>query len=98
DRNVTGVQTCALPILKGQTERHDQGGPGQQSSHHDEFLVFAAWRDGPCVQRGTSRNASGTGAEVRRARQVCYAACYRPTARKSRSEERRVGKECGYVR
>src|SRR5699024_11338465 len=82
DRNVTGVQTCALPIC-------DLCGIGGVSAgQHLYFCLPAAVRyDQRCVQHHLYRYAALGGLE--NARQT--AACQEELS--FRSEERRVGKE-----
>src|SRR5699024_9651149 len=72
DRNVTGVQTCALPILQGDHHRHapgdqgrggDQGGRGgstggDQTGHGREHREGEQRRDG---QRAAPEGAGGAG-------------------------------------
>src|SRR3546814_18723835 len=69
---VTGVQTCALPILLGFQRLHRPGGPALA-----ERLLGARRCD------GAGADAAVVGADRRTAH-----------ARRRRSEERRVGKEC----
>src|SRR5437868_15161214 len=69
DRNVTGVQTCALPICSASFRR---AGPGSLRARERRALA----RRG----RGTPRSAIDASRGGPR--------------RRSRSEERRVGKEC----
>src|SRR5699024_11624988 len=66
DRNVTGVQTCALPILQ-----------------EEDFALELAAHPMPL---GKALYSSFTGISPVAAEEVCWLA---------RSEERRVGKECG---
>src|SRR5437868_7020332 len=87
DRNVTGVQTCALPIWGSARD-------GRRTAYRLAFVGRSpaacrwGWRGlaaippSPCHPLG--RNTTS-------ARSRC---CYRPTASQPRSEERRVGKEC----
>src|SRR5207249_9013939 len=80
DRNVTGVQTCALPIWVGVglvVRRDDQGSRRRDVLDADqlETEVGAAER----VEPGTEEVQDG---------------CVHALAYTQRSEERRVGKEC----
>src|SRR5699024_11529935 len=80
DRNVTGVQTCALPILQGTDQLiQDLIPPGALTARERLVLVSAlhvkaAWPSPLSSAPGTFTTAPGQQREVR-------------------SEERRVGKE-----
>src|SRR5207249_9241061 len=80
DRNVTGVQTCALPISEG----------------YQRFIL----RDGETASRPVDPEAGGPDAEqvVERLAASCEEVHEQRSANfavpESRSEERRVGKEC----
>src|SRR3546814_6367411 len=76
---VTGVQTCALPILRGCRARRPllhRLQLGDEALHHTEAAV-------------PEGGVGGVEAEGRQQLLVALAA-----ARAQRSEERRVGKEC----
>src|SRR5207249_5720965 len=82
DRNVTGVQTCALPILSP-----DRSGPPART----HFLAAPAWRGagGALPARARRRPGPGCGTPG--------GAGGRAGGRRTvslRSEERRVGEEC----
>src|SRR5438067_2744465 len=80
-RNVTGVQTCALPILRGEFGNAHLNG-------HKEVLI--QWQYCPRERVGGSdRGNYGP-------RRNSVAARLTPLTRRAilRSEERRVGKEC----
>src|SRR5205823_10170960 len=86
DKLVTGVQTCALPIYLadiGRLLRYNQLCKNELSSV--AWLRALPW----ARSRGTARRIGHIQAECRRAQ------CIAPDAN-SRSEERRVGKECRY--
>src|SRR5207249_7668311 len=81
DRNVTGVQTCALPISDRRGEAHQSGSPGRRRPRRVHLggarpaARRAAYRGGGSERdelRGDERDGNGP-----------------------RSEERRVGKEGG---
>src|SRR5207249_8175266 len=89
DRNVTGVQTCALPIWQEDAER-DQAMPDSlrcpeaacDENRHNSSRVAS-------IQRATLFDAAdGVPSEPKSSSRSC-------AIRKERSEERRVGKECG---
>src|SRR5699024_11441928 len=81
DRNVTGVQTCALPIFN------------ELSGHLDTVLMLNGMKHGAVEElidgileiTGRSENVD----------RLLNRLQVKPLSRESRSEERRVGKECG---
>src|SRR5207249_8319829 len=86
DRNVTGVQTCALPILSGCQARPSPAAVGRA-------------RTPSCVDTRPGTSCQGwprptrTRATTPSRTRVTTWSVRLPPAR--RSEERRVGKECG---
>src|SRR5207249_9520488 len=87
DRNVTGVQTCALPILDGIVP------PEDYDRVRDEVADAVS---GSSIQRRDARRSSGCGGGRRSSR--ASTSTRRPTCcssrpKDTRSEERRVGKE-----
>src|SRR5699024_11311301 len=81
DRNVTGVQTCALPILWN----------GKQCLRHPSFDLLLQHTDG-CLQ--DCFGTAGAEAVPKRPESVSRCADLRSDGRcAGRSEERRVGKE-----
>src|SRR5260221_9024244 len=79
DHCVTGVQTCALPILEGSVEMACRGVMGGDLLG-DRSFDRASWHG-----MGTTRVKTAAGGRMERARDF---------AGNRRSEERRVGKEC----
>src|SRR5579885_214867 len=72
DRNVTGVQTCALPIFHRGPRKHDRRSSDQDSRlAHQQAECPGRWRP-----RGQSRPAA--------ARRPITRAAYGPRARKAR--------------
>src|SRR5207249_7445360 len=93
-RNVTGVQTCALPILRGIV--HDRSQSGQTLFVEPEAMVEAN-NDLVALERDEQQETTRILAELTdavRARRDELAALVETLGR---SEERRVGKEgrCG---
>src|SRR3546814_3239566 len=89
---VTGVQTCALPILNGQ--RYGHGNPISESSA-DDWALTALHRE---VDSETERRFDAVGARIaepfdQRAEEVALIALDIGVV-EQRSDERRVGKEC----
>src|SRR5438093_4500314 len=85
DWSVTGVQTCALPIFRSVFSRQSHMRRGRIQVHENtvpglEFSLQAA------------RSLSRLKPELRNLTAVSYASCN--SLFRSRSEERRVGKEC----
>src|SRR5699024_11366722 len=81
DRNVTGVQTCALPISRRRSARL-----------HERSLRRSSPRDlrgGGAPRFSATRRSRTASRESRLVR-----TCAESTAAHCRSEERRVGKEC----
>src|SRR5699024_11303774 len=78
DRNVTGVQTCALPIW-GRRGRHP-GGPARAARPRGGSASRPPGPAGRRGRRGSGRGPPGTAGRTEPSRRV-------------RSEERRVGKE-----
>src|SRR5207249_6409246 len=91
DRNVTGVQTCALPILR---DAFGAGPRGQLFKLHTQTsgrsLIAAEFKN----------NLTRTAAELMLAYMNATNSCHSNSADEpfttpsERSEERRVGKEC----
>src|SRR2546421_8995027 len=81
DLIVTGVQTCALPISRGRAPARGRGGR------------LVAPRSQPPPARGGGRTQT-TSAALARAVASGMDVPARTLRRRSRSEERRVGKEC----
>src|SRR5947207_10057799 len=87
DHCVTGVQTCALPISSAQARDNRKAlrngrrplGPGPAGETMDERSTGSRRGEGSRLRSGAER------------RSLARCACAR---RSSRSEERRVGKEC----
>src|SRR5436305_9905701 len=79
DADVTGVQTCALPISKRTGARRRQRAPVR--------LAASVWTWSSPAKRPSLRAAAA--ASARR-----WRASWPPKGSTSRSEERRVGKEC----
>src|SRR5438874_8794111 len=86
DLYVIGVQTCALPIWRRGPGTGCRGGP----SHRGWRTGPSAGPRGPPSGRGRSRRTDSAAAQARRA-----ASRTPGPAAAGRSEERRVGKECG---
>src|SRR5699024_11706169 len=92
DRNVTGVQTCALPISQSATqiERQIRGltpWPGAYT-----FLAGQRVKILASLPVNTSQQTvKPAGTVISVGRKAILVACGKDT----RSEERRVGKECG---
>src|SRR5699024_12167187 len=85
DRNVTGVQTCALPISR-RLRLSSTPGPGEQDPTRCRWTSHSSpTRCCPWPRPTGRRRCAGTPT-------ACPAAGPR---RGSRSEERREGKECG---
>src|SRR5438309_2562346 len=83
DGTVTGVQTCALPICIDGVKPEpgdDAGAVGVPGRGHDELV---ARRDGDAAPAAGERGAQGEPHGE-------------TGGEASRSEERRVGKECGW--
>src|SRR5207249_7706361 len=83
DRNVTGVQTCALPISFSNHAGNCVGGhAGGKAAWHDHLLRSEL---SPVIMEIRRRQKAGTRGQSphRTVRE-----------RNARSEERRVGKEC----
>src|SRR5699024_11985297 len=82
DRNVTGVQTCALPIWPGRIWRTDQSPHLWMNSRTEDITIFpdeTCRLERPGIEGPTLDEwIHGPGRD-----------------RLARSEERRVGKECG---
>src|SRR5690349_22881118 len=83
DLYVTGVQTCALPISARHRSRCPAGSGRRAAPGRRRRSGRAPARRSPERSRRQARAADRRGRRVRRA----------PAARRSRSEERRVGKE-----
>src|SRR5207245_3777967 len=89
DATVTGVQTCALPIsLNGGV--NPQGVPTTYQFQYGVTAGYGGGAPGTPVALGAGTAAIAVSANVRVAPGTTYH--YKLTAR---SEERRVGKECG---
>src|SRR5438309_9299002 len=86
DRTVTGVQTCALPICKGHRRS-------------DPRACAAARRSRPLASSSCAEGEHGVAQALHEALTLAAStqACGSSPAgeRGGRSEERRVGKECG---
>src|SRR5438876_5307512 len=80
DGRVTGVQTCALPILKAMLDQILRQLPVDSAEHSQEAELE------PLIAMGEQVLAEG---DAERALSV-----FEQIAEMARSEERRVGKEC----
>src|SRR5207249_8043542 len=91
DRNVTGVQTCALPILTrkeliaGVGQRYRTSGGADKSKILEEFVRLTGYHRKHALR---VLNCSVAKPKERRRRERIY-----DDAVRQRSEERRVGKE-----
>src|SRR5699024_11992051 len=91
DRNVTGVQTCALPIFDGEQTRGDVESDALCSRRHSGHvgIVTVSEQDlRPMPATGKGREQFGVGDRGGE---------HESSAQLWRSEERRVGKEWRYV-
>src|SRR5438067_8248032 len=82
DRNVTGVQTCALPIWPSLFENDSRERPAYGRPNRRSPGVFAAEPPVAAKTAGQFRRVGADGLG------------YTPRRTEERSEERRVGKEC----
>src|SRR5207249_7709888 len=92
DRNVTGVQTCALPILSPDADRH---GGDLRGSLRAGNAVLAAPGPGRLERRPGPRRsdrAHQPGPDVPQRNEVHRTGNRQKRAAPDRSEERRVGK------
>src|SRR5207249_5887353 len=93
DRNVTGVQTCALPISSHVhlSAVGDRGVLDGELSAEDHAVVAKA------LQVATTRDLDGEPARTpsQRRADALVDVCQFFLDNQTRSEERRVGKECG---
>src|SRR5207249_8935141 len=89
DRNVTGVQTCALPILSPGRGYGDEGGALRHVNARADATVPARSAGSPSRR---ARSAAARPEGPRRARADPGGAA-RTARSRPRSEERRVGKE-----
>src|SRR5207249_6927612 len=89
DRNVTGVQTCALPILRQEGTRD----PLLFPMLPNDFLADAGKRSGRCQVMHADAETIWT---LSRGRLQRVESAFHPRKGPEllRSEERRVGKEC----
>src|SRR5207249_9174575 len=87
DRNVTGVQTCALPICGTRRRRIYRAAHLQREGRTQRFAFRPVVQ--PCALRAASvaldSDGSGRG---------CPVSQFGSARTRFRSEERRVGKEC----
>src|SRR5699024_12064778 len=98
DRNVTGVQTCALPILDSKMKKKDREKivedfrSGRYKYLLATYSLIAEGFDVPMLENIVMASP------IKDERLVIQSIgrCQRPY--KDRSEERRVGKECRYRR
>src|SRR5207249_5103804 len=88
DRNVTGVQTCALPILTRAPRSAPQTVPCPPSSDVPPMTAAAM------ASSSIVRPASDVAEPTRAVSTIPAAPDITPMRVKTRSEERRVGKEC----
>src|SRR5207249_9477119 len=90
DRNVTGVQTCALPIFASPW-RDDRSRPSEARA------VPRSWQPGPWIERAckaTHQDAEDIfRTDPAHGSRAPNETCTAPPRVGSRSEERRVGKE-----
>src|SRR5699024_11647922 len=87
DRNVTGVQTCALPIYSAKDKV-----TGVYNKTRDNFTEAAGkvWDKSKSVYNGTKKWFGETYEKAK----TKVTGVYNQAKGKFRSEERRVGKEC----
>src|SRR5690606_39634448 len=85
DFHVTGVQTCALPILMGVSPRPPEEAPAFRPGRNPDLLLRHPARPGHKRREEHPRRRAG--GEVKRLWSWCK------TSTRVRSEERRVGKE-----
>src|SRR5699024_11645008 len=86
DRNVTGVQTCALPICKADVSRW-QSRWITGSFPYKVKLVFRKYVNRSIINKNANFNSF-------RKKVNFFLLRYNQDKKRKRSEERRVGKEC----